>query len=428
MNASSLVTFALLPLLAATIRPTETRTYRFTARVQKNGGVTPFQVGSIITGSFTYDMQALNLVKDGLPYGQYRSPRNRFSFQCDGYSFTGTGVIEVTTGLFPYAEHFGIVAFDLELPPGWKMRHNGESHAYSLLLQNAPPRGAVRDVKIPKEVKIKNFISTREVRLTFGHGIRFPGGQVKGEAIVFAKVESLELPFGETQVADDARAIIEKAIKAQGGEANLSKLRTMQIKVEGTVDVMPGQPRVPMTIEDTWQMPVRYKTFSTLQMFGMKVSQALVLDGNKAWLQMESQVFDMPSQGVTEMKEQKYAEDLDRLSFLSDKRMDLSVLPEVNVQGKAAVGVLVKCKGHRDVKLYFDKATGLLVKREHKLLNPATGKETLQEVLFGDYQEKDGLKHYKKITAFRDGKNFFDGRVTELQFFDKLDDKVFTKP
>ena len=38
------------------------------------------------------------------------------------------------------------------------------------------------------------------------------------------------------------------------------------------------------------------------------------------------------------------------------------------------------------------------------------------------------MKHYRKITAYRDGKKMFEGKVTELEFFDKLEDKVFAKP
>jgi hypothetical protein len=192
---------------------------------------------------------------------------------------------------------------------------------------------------------------------------------------------------------DGARAIVEKAIQAQGGEAKVSKLRTMRIKVEGTTDLVPGQPNLPFTIEDTWQMPGRYKTSSTFQLEGRKFTQTQVIDGDKGSMQSNGQTQDLPKEAVTEMKEQKNAEDLDRLGFLKEKGIELSVLDEIKVDGRPAVGILVNSKGRRDVKLYFDKASGLLVKREHRVLDPASGKEVQQEVIFSDYQEKDGLKH-----------------------------------
>ena len=62
------------------------------------------------------------------------------------------------------------------------------------------------------------------------------------------------------------------------------------------------------------------------------------------------------------------------------------------------------------------------------MLDPSSSKMVRQEVTFSDYQEKDGLKHYKKIVAHRDGKKVVDARVTEVEFFEKLDPKVFAKP
>lgn len=224
------------------------------------------------------------------------------------------------------------------------------------------------------------------------------------------------------------RAVVEKAVRAQGGAAKVARLRTMRIKAEGTMSLLPAQRDVSFVIEDTWQMPDRYKTVSSFELTGVKLSQTQVISGDKAWAEINGMVQDLPKEAVAEMKEQKYAEDLDRLGFLGDKGIELSPLDEVKVDGKPAVGVLVKSKGHRDVKLYFDKETGLLVKREHTVLDPATGKEVTQEVIFSDYQEKDGLKHYRKIVALRAGKKVIDAKVTELEFFDKLDDKVFAKP
>lgn len=234
---------------------------------------------------------------------------------------------------------------------------------------------------------------------------------------------------GSVAFADDmAQAIVEKAIQAQGGEAKVAKLRMMRIKAEGTAALVPGQPDLSFTLEDTWQMPGRYKTSFTFQIGGKKFTQIQVIDGDKGWMQMNGQAQDLPQEAVAEMKEQKYAEDLDRFAFLKERGVELSSLDEIRVEGKPAVGVLVKSKGHRNVKLYFDTASGLLVKREYPLLDAASGKEVLQEVVFRDYQETDGLKHYKKILAFRDGKKVFDAKVIEIEFFDKLDEKVFAKP
>ena len=244
---------------------------------------------------------------------------------------------------------------------------------------------------------------------------------------VFALCGVLVLtPAGPAQ--DGARAVVEKAIQSQGGAAKVAKLRTMRIKVEGKAELVPGQPAVPFTIEDTWQMPDKYRTESAFEAGGQKLTQTQVIDGDKGWMRVNGQVQDMPKEAVAEMREQKYAEDLDRLGFLGARGVEISLLDEIKVGEKPAAGVLVKSKGHRDVKLYFDKASGLLAKREHAVLDPATGKDVRQEVVFGDYQEKDGLKHYQTITVLRGGKKVIDARVTDLEFLEKLDTKIFAKP
>ena len=49
----------------------------------------------------------------------------------------------------------------------------------------------------------------------------------------------------------------------------------------------------------------------------------------------------------------------------------------------------VQGKGQRDLKLYFDRQKGLLVKAEH-LLDGVGGKDVHQEVYYSDYREAGG--------------------------------------
>ena len=126
---------------------------------------------------------------------------------------------------------------------------------------------------------------------------------------------SASLAFGQ----DKPQAIVERGIQAQGGEAKIAKLRTMRIKVEGTTDLIAGQPNFPITVEDIWKMPGRYKSISKFQFMGNAVTQIQAIDGDTGWGQFNGQTQDLPKEALAEMKEQKYAEDLDRLSFLNDK-------------------------------------------------------------------------------------------------------------
>ena len=173
-------------------RQASARTYRFKACVESNGGVSPFKVGSLITGTFTYDLKGKH---DGPPqpcHGTYKSALNSLAFQVGDLRFFGTGDVDVTTGAFEEAEHFQIVASDLRLPRGWEMDHTRRSQTYSFLLQNAPSKKVVASPAIPNRVSLSDFVTTRELHLDFFHGVRFPGGRVKDRATVHAKVKSLE--------------------------------------------------------------------------------------------------------------------------------------------------------------------------------------------------------------------------------------------
>jgi hypothetical protein len=198
---------ALSPICFVTIHPNDawtapaplprrgdgsTRTYRFTAQVEKNGGVTPFNVDKVITGTFTYDRKGKDKFPGHLRWAHYESARNAFSFQLGELRFTGTGDVLVTIGTFDHAEDFGIVAPDLRLPKGWEMDHTRRSQSYGVLLQNAPSKKAIAGLGVPDRLSLASFESTRELRLDFFHGVRFPGGRVNGRATVYGAVKSLK--------------------------------------------------------------------------------------------------------------------------------------------------------------------------------------------------------------------------------------------
>jgi hypothetical protein len=175
--------------------PGHTRPYRFTARIKSNGGITPLKVGSLVTGRFTYDLEGKAVRTDGRSWGHYDSARNSFAFQVGDLQFVGVGDVTATVSTFDHSEHFGIVAPDLKLPKGWEIDHTGRSQTYSVLLQNVPPRKVIGRLGIPDCVRLRDFVNTRELRLDFFHGVRFPGGRVDDRAVVYAHLENLQ-PVG----------------------------------------------------------------------------------------------------------------------------------------------------------------------------------------------------------------------------------------
>ena len=50
--------------------------------------------------------------------------------------------------------------------------------------------------------------------------------------------------------------------------------------------------------------------------------------------------------------------------FAKDKSVKYSIVGEIKIKDKAAIGVTVSKEGSKDVNLFFDKTTGLIAKIE----------------------------------------------------------------
>jgi hypothetical protein len=111
-----------------------------------------------------------------------------------------------------------------------------------------------------------------------------------------------------------------------------------------------------------------------------------------------------------------------------DMLFDLSALPEIQVEGKAAVGVRVRSRGHKDINLYFDKKTYLLVKVQRRMDDQISPEEVNEERFLTEYQDVQGIKTPKKCVVFRDGKKYLDMEVVEAKYLEKVDDREFVKP
>jgi hypothetical protein len=224
---------------------------------------------------------------------------------------------------------------------------------------------------------------------------------------------------------DESRAVIDKAIKAHGGEKALAKVKAGQAKSKGTVHLMGG---LEYTGEDYFQSPDKFKQVINLTIGGKNFTQTIAYDGKKGWLQFNDTVKDLEDNLVNVVKESIYAENLARLLPLKDKKYKLSPLGEVKVEGRDAVGVQVSLKGRKDVNLYFDKAKHLLLKTEMRIVDPQSEQEVTQAKLYLDYKETDGLQMPMKIRILKDGEKYVDAEITEWQVLDSLDASVFAKP
>lgn len=226
--------------------------------------------------------------------------------------------------------------------------------------------------------------------------------------------------------AADARALVEKAVKAHGGQEKLDKFTAHTIKFKGTFHGM--EQEIPMSGEITTQGADKNRMEIEVEAGGMKFKIVNVIAGDKGWTKMGDETKELDKDQMAEAKEQAYAGWVGTLAPLKDKAFTLSTIGEITIEKRAALGVKVSRKGHRDIDLYFDKESGLLAKTETRVKDDASGQEVGEESFAGDYKDVQGTKQAAKFTVKRDGKLFVVGEVTEQTLTEKLDDNVFAKP
>ena len=238
--------------------------------------------------------------------------------------------------------------------------------------------------------------------------------------------------LGRADDAADAKAVVEKAVKARGGADNLAKYKADVLKIKGTVHVMGLD--IDFTGEISFQQPDKSRAVIEGTVMGTNFKSTRVVNGDKGWIDdllgAARQQRDMSKEELAEERESQNANSIARLAVLTDKAYTLSTVAESKVGDKEAVGILVKRKGYRDVSLFFDKKTHLLLKSETRVKDPRGGADTefTQEAFYDDYKKVGDLQIAHKLTIKRDGKAFLESETTEFTPEEKLDDGLFAKP
>ena len=240
---------------------------------------------------------------------------------------------------------------------------------------------------------------------------------------------TLSLPLINAARADDAadaRAILDEAIKAHGGEAALGKFVAMYYKVKGTE--FDGDMKTPLSFEWFFQGDDKETTISYDE--NDKVTDVEVVNGKEGWTKDASRVTEpMAKEQVEFQQELIYLNWATMFVPLKAKGFRLSLAGETDVAGRKAVGILVSHDKHSPVTLYFDKETHLLAKYGRKFKEPDSGKEINEECVFSDYHAAQDTKQPFKAETFWDGVKANESRIVEMKLYDKpLDEKLFSKP
>jgi len=235
---------------------------------------------------------------------------------------------------------------------------------------------------------------------------------------------------GRANGEDEARKVIDRAIKAHGGAAKIEKFPAATFKSKGKLYAM-NPDGMDYTGEFAVQAPDKFRVDISVDISGMAFKVVNVVNGDKAWAQVMGMTQELDKEAVAEAKESIYAGRVTSLAGLTGKGFKFEPLGEVKVGDRTAVGVRVAHKGHRDINLFFDKKTSLLLKSERRAKDPSPmggGGEFTQEEIFDDYKEVEGVQQARKLTILRDGKKFLVGETSDFKPQEKLDDSTFAKP
>lgn len=233
------------------------------------------------------------------------------------------------------------------------------------------------------------------------------------------------LPFIPlTACADDAQAVIEKAIKARGGKPSVA----MTWKDKGTFHGL-GM-AVPYTADWAFQGPDKYRFAVALALGDQKFNLTVVANGEKVWETDGDKVREVTGEKLEYVREEVYQLWVASLNPLTtDKGFALATAKGKDVAGKPTAGVTVTRDKHPPITLYFDQETGLLVKAETTVKDEfQKWKVVPEEVYYSDYKETDGAKVFTKLKVVRDGKTLIESELSDAKSADKLDAKLFEKP
>jgi hypothetical protein len=232
---------------------------------------------------------------------------------------------------------------------------------------------------------------------------------------------------GPAAAQEAPQALIARAIKAHGGAERLRLVRADWVQFKGTIQV--GASGVPFVNETTVQLPAQLKSVVRLTVGGKTQTVVHLLDGDRASILIDGQPQTVSAAHLAQLRQTLQLDHAVRLvPLLNDPAFSLAAVGgEPVVNGRPALAVQVRGRGQKELLLYFDKATALLVKTEH-LLDAPGGGEVRQEGYYSDFKDVGGFLRPGKVAAYRDGKKVMEAELIQARVYERLDAAEFSRP
>ncbi len=215
----------------------------------------------------------------------------------------------------------------------------------------------------------------------------------------------------------DVEAILDKAIKALGGEDKLTKIKAVAWKGKGKMIVGDNQEHE-FTSQTIAQGLDHFKSELEVEgVFGRQLRMLSVLNGDKVWLSVGGMAMQ-PDHALAGLKRSAYLTLIPlTVVRLKGPGFKVQAAGDEQVEAEPAFVIKVTCPDGSDMAISFNKNSGRPVKVAGKVF-ALDDREVMQETIFGAYKNFGGIHVATRLEVKIDGKPYRRQELTEFKILD----------
>jgi hypothetical protein len=228
------------------------------------------------------------------------------------------------------------------------------------------------------------------------------------------------------QADDDARTILDKAVKVHGDKQALAQWRCGYVRYKTKGGVVPdllGE----VVVEDTFDLPGHFKRVTRSGMDGKEMLMTFVINDGKGWTKTGKEEAEPMENTFTEKPEHPYAA-FCNLVVWAEGNPHLTKLDEKTFAGQEAIGLRIESKEMGEMDTYFSKKTGLMLYSRRLQPDTDPNKKVFVDCFRDDYQNVQGIMVPMHLKGTKEGKVILDMTLIEVKFADKFKEGTFAKP
>jgi hypothetical protein len=217
-------------------------------------------------------------------------------------------------------------------------------------------------------------------------------------------------------------SLLDRAIKAAGGEGRLKEYRGLTWRGLGAVHL----PDRDIVIRGTWKIqPPDSAVVATYDdARGPGTTRRLIVAGPRGWFKRDTAWAPLPDDLLAEEQHQYYLYALLRLVTLKEKGVKLqAVFPD----SLGHPGFRVERAGRLPVTMYFDSA-GRVVRLLTRFALPGPVAGDAQVLTFHGSMEASGVHWFQRMEITRNGKPYFDLEIDSLAVQRAISDSLLAGP